>query len=105
MVNSSFNPYDWDQCRLLLEWPQASLVDLTANSGATANLKFSDFQVESTGILGLRQDLLEIIFISRTSLDIDKKLDLELKTMGQATTDSEATRHSYSYAKGRQALY
>ena len=38
----------------LLEWPQAPLVDLTAKSGATANLKFSDFQVESTGFLGLR---------------------------------------------------
>ena len=41
----------------LLEWPQAPLVDLTAKSGAPANLKFSDFQVESTGFLGLRARL------------------------------------------------
>ena len=38
----------------LLDSPQAPLVDLTAKSGATANPKFSDFQVESTGISGLQ---------------------------------------------------
>ena len=42
----------------LLEWPKAPLVDLTAKSGATANLEFFDFQVGSTGILGSWPDLM-----------------------------------------------